>query len=136
MRFLADANVAPGGVAWLRHAGHDVWHGTEHGLERLPDFELFKRAADEHRIVVTFDLDFGEILALSGDTVSVITFRLRLRRTPQVIARLEHVLATSGELLAGGSVIVLVEDARHRVRLLPIPGSEDSDATEGGPVHD
>jgi predicted nuclease of predicted toxin-antitoxin system len=120
MRFLADANIAPGVVAWLREQRHDVWHGTEHGLQGLPDHELFRRAAAEDRIVITFDLDFGEILALSAGTVSTITLRLRLRRTPHVIARLEHVLATCDQLLAGERVIVIVEDARHRARPLPI----------------
>jgi len=120
MRFLADANIAPAVVAWLREEGHDVWHDAEHGLHALPDRELFRRGAEDERIVVTFDLDFSEILARSGGTVSVITLRLRLRRTQNVIARLASVLATSAELLAGDPVIVIVEDNRHRVRPLPI----------------
>ncbi|HET9765589.1 MAG TPA: DUF5615 family PIN-like protein [Thermoanaerobaculia bacterium] len=104
MRFLADANIPPGVVAWLRGKGHDVWHGTEHGLQSIPDTELFRLGEADQRIVVTFDLDFGEILARSGGTVSTITLRLRLRRAPHVIARLEHVLATCDELLAGEPV--------------------------------
>src|SRR6185503_3977662 len=110
MRFLADVNIPPGVVAWLREQGYDVWHGTEHGVERLPDGELLRRGANEERVVVTFDLDFGEILAHSGGTVSVITLRLRLRRTRQVITRLAQVLADCRELLARERVIVLVED--------------------------
>lgn len=120
MRFLADANIPPGAVSWLRELGHDVWHGTELGLQGLADSELFQRAAAEDRIVVTFDLDFGEILARSGGTVTTITLRLRLRRTAHVIARLGHVLATCEELLAGERVIVIVDDGRHRARPLPI----------------
>ncbi len=64
MRFLADMGVAPKVVAWLKEQGHDAWHLAERGLERLPDPEIFGRAAEEQRIVLTFDLDFGEILAL------------------------------------------------------------------------
>jgi len=36
MRFLADANVPPGVVAWLREPGYDVWHRAEHGLLQRP----------------------------------------------------------------------------------------------------
>ena len=106
-------------VAWLREEGHDVWHLAELRLERLPDLEIFGRAAEEKRIILTFDLDFGEILALSGGTTSVILFRLRSRRTPHVIRRLSRVLAASSAQLAGGAIVV-VEDLRHRVRPLPI----------------
>jgi len=111
--------VAPKVVAWLQEQGHDVWHLAERGLERMPDSEIFGRAAQENRVVLTFDLDFGEILALSGGTTSVILFRLRARRTPQVIARLRSVLADTSTQLARGAIVV-VEDFRHRVRLLPL----------------
>jgi predicted nuclease of predicted toxin-antitoxin system len=121
VRFLADMGVAPKVVAWLKEQGHDVWHLAERGLERLPDAEIFRRAAEEQRIVLTFDLDFGEILALSGGTTSVILFRLRARRTPHVIERLGSVLAESSLQVTRGAIVV-VEDRRHRVRLLPLQG--------------
>jgi predicted nuclease of predicted toxin-antitoxin system len=120
MRFLADANIAARVVAWLRESGHDVWYGPEAGLERLSDAQLFERAALEARIVLTFDLDFGEILAASAGSVSVITFRLRLRRAEHMISRLGQVLATSGDVFDQGRVIVIAEDGRHRVRPLPL----------------
>jgi len=76
----------------------------------------------EERIVLTFDLDFGEIIALSGmRSVSVILFRLRNTRTPHVIDRLRTVLEESGQALEQGAIII-VEEARHRVRRLPIGG--------------
>jgi predicted nuclease of predicted toxin-antitoxin system len=110
--------VAPKVVAWLKEQGHDAWHLAERELERLPDSEI-SRAAEEQRIVLTFDLDFGEILALSGGTTSVILFRLRARRTSHVIERLGSVLAESSMQVTNGAIVV-VEDRRHRVRLLPL----------------
>jgi predicted nuclease of predicted toxin-antitoxin system len=121
VRFLADMGVAPKVVAWLTEQGHDAWHLAEHGLERLPDSEIFGRAAEEQRVVLTFDLDFGEILALSGGKTSVILFRLRARRTSHVIERLRSVLAESSMQVTRGAIVV-VEDRRHRVRLLPLQG--------------
>ncbi|SOH04838.1 hypothetical protein KSMBR1_2343 [Candidatus Kuenenia stuttgartiensis] len=48
--------------------------------------KFLKKLASEGRIILTFDLDFGEIIALSeGILVSVILFRLRNTRTPHVM---------------------------------------------------
>jgi len=120
MRFLADMGVAGRIVEWLRSEGHDAVHLRDEGLHRLPNGEIFRKAAEERRIVLTFDLDFGEILALSGDvSVSVVLFRLRDTSTPFVLGRLKAVLADSGESLQKGA-IVIVEDGRHRMRRLPL----------------
>jgi predicted nuclease of predicted toxin-antitoxin system len=65
MRFLADMGVAQRIVEWLRAAGHDAVHLRDQGLQRMPNGEIFQKAASESRIVLTFDLDFGEIVSLS-----------------------------------------------------------------------
>ena len=121
MRFLADMGVSGRVVEWLRAVGHDALHLREQGLHRLPDEAVFAKAAAEKRILLTFDLDFGEILALSqGRPGSVVLFRLRNTRTPHVIERLEKVLEHCAAPLEEGAVVV-VEDARHRLRRMPIP---------------
>src|SRR6266542_2597096 len=120
MRFLADMGIDVRVAEWLREQGHDAKHLREEGLQRLPDDEVFARAASESRSILTFDLDFGEIAALSGGRqVSVILFRLRDQRRSNVIARLRVVLANTAAELERGA-IVLVEEARFRVRQLPI----------------
>jgi hypothetical protein len=45
------------------------------------------------------------------------------------IARLARVLATCEQLLAGESVIVIVDDARHRACPLPIRRPEGDDVS-------
>ena len=107
-------------VEWLRKSGHDVVHLREVGLHRLSDREIFQKAISENRIILTFDLDFGEIVALSeGILTSVIIFRLRNTYTPFVLKRLEEMLQNSFEPLTKSSVII-VEETRHRIRELPI----------------
>lgn len=120
MRFLADMGVSQQVVQWLRTNGHDAVHLRDEGLQRLPNGEIFQKAGREQRIVLTFDLDFGELLAGSGgQLISVILFRLRNTRADFVIQRLGEILnASSAELIQGA--IVIVEDGRHRVRTLPI----------------
>jgi predicted nuclease of predicted toxin-antitoxin system len=55
-------------VQALRAAAHDAVHLREEGLIRLPDPEIVAKAAQEQRIVLTFDLDFGDILAAGAPT--------------------------------------------------------------------
>ncbi|HEY7328548.1 MAG TPA: DUF5615 family PIN-like protein [Gemmataceae bacterium] len=120
MRFLADMGVSQQVVEWLRNHGHDAVHLRDEGLQRLPNGEIFQKARHEQRIVLTFDLDFGEIVAASaGQIVSVVLFRLRNTRTDFVTRRREAVLNQSSADLSQGA-IVIVEDGRHRVRKLPI----------------
>lgn len=120
MKFLADMGVSRRVVEWLQNNGFDAVHLRELKLQRLADEQVFQRAANEGRIILTFDLDFGEILALSdGRVVSVILFRLKNTTTPFVIQRLEVVLQHAGQALMAGAIVV-VEDARYRIRRLPI----------------
>ena len=126
MRFLADMGVSQQVVEWLQANGHDSRHLRDEGLQRLPNGDIFEKANREQRILLTFDLDFGEIVAgIAGQVVSVILFRLRNTCAAFVIQRLANVLAHSSAELTKGA-IVIVEDGRHRVRTLPIgvdPGS-------------
>lgn len=125
MRFLADMGVAGRIVDWLRAKGHDVKHLREEGLQRISDREVFQKAVAEGRILITFDLDFGEIVASSGGhATSVILFRLHNTRTPHVIERLAKVLSDSSGTLER-SVVVVVEESRYRVRYLPFAGKEE-----------
>ncbi|MBI2088268.1 MAG: DUF5615 family PIN-like protein [Deltaproteobacteria bacterium] len=119
MRLLADMGVDVRVVHWLRSQGHNATHLRDEGLQRSPNGEIFKKAVAESRVILTFDLDFGEILALSkGPKAGVILFRLRNTRTPHVIQRLASVLSDCVEPLERGAVVI-VQESRHRVREFP-----------------
>ena len=90
MRFLADMGVDVRVVEWLRAHGHDALHLREEGLQRAPDDRVFAKALAEDRIVLTFDLDFGDLAVLTREpSARVILFRLENTRTRHVIERLE-----------------------------------------------
>ena len=89
MRFLADMGVSWRVVGWLRDNSHDATHLREQQLHRLPNGSIFAKAAAERRIILTWDLDFTEIVALSGThVVSAVVFRLLNTRSENVIRRL------------------------------------------------
>src|SRR6266702_6571972 len=103
MRFLVDACVDIRVSEWLRGQGHDAVHLSEQGLQRLTNGEISRRALAERRGLLTFDLDFGEIAALSGETKgSVIVFRLGNPSFTRVVDRLSAVLAESSDAVDKG----------------------------------
>lgn len=107
-------------VEALRGAHHHAVHLREEGLIRLPDPEIAAKAAREDRVVLTFDLDFGDILAATrNDAPSVIIFRLRNQTPAAVNPRLFKVISDCEAELTSGAIII-VEDEGYRVRRLPI----------------
>ncbi|HAM50258.1 MAG TPA: hypothetical protein DCP92_06030 [Nitrospiraceae bacterium] len=110
--------ISPVTTAWLNEQGHDAKHLSEERLHRLSDREIFSKADKENRIVLTTDLDFGEIAMTSHATnISVIIFRQE-GRTPTSINRyLETVLNVAKEELERGAIIT-VQESRIRIRHL------------------
>lgn len=107
-------------VEALRAANHNAIHLRDEGLIRLPDPDIVAKALAESRIILTFDLDFGDILAIARSEVpSVVIFRLRNQTPVAVNPRLFHVIHDCAEELARGA-LVIVEDERFRMRRLPI----------------
>ena len=122
MKFLADAGISPKTVAFLNAAGHDAVHVRQIGLQRALDADIVRRARQEGRVVLTFDLDFGQILALGvADSPSVVIFRLSDETSTSVNWKLEAVITERRAELEQGALI-LVEDGRYRMRPLPILG--------------
>ncbi len=61
MRFLVDRCAGVRLARWLREQGHDVVESRERG-DDPGDRALLQLAADERRILVTIDTDFGQLV--------------------------------------------------------------------------
>lgn len=123
MKFLLDMGLSQSSAAFLRTQGYDTVHLRDQGLQRWADDQIIDKARREERVILTHDLDFGRIVALSQSQLpSVITFRLDDMQPVQVNHYLTEVLAQfSTELQAGA--LVSVHERAIRVRLLPIGDS-------------
>lgn len=117
MRILADENCPGDLVAALRARGHDVvWIRTE--SPGVTDRHIVNRAELEHRTIVTFDKDFGELIfrhRLSAPA-GILFFRLNSLSPTRMISVGIHALESqpSWEGLFG-----VVTEKRIRIIRLP-----------------
>ena len=111
--------ISPRTIEFLIELGHDATHLFALGLGEMRDAEILQMARDEDRVLLAHDLDFGELLAASGERFpSVIIFRLRNMRPDSVNLYLGMVLDNLQDDLETGS-IVSVSERSIRTRSLP-----------------
>jgi|SRR5881394_960778 len=67
MRFLIDRCVGTSLAKWLRAKGHDVLESRDRGADP-GDSVLLEWAAQESRILITIDTDFGQLVFLHGQS--------------------------------------------------------------------
>jgi predicted nuclease of predicted toxin-antitoxin system len=105
----------------LAAAGHNVVHVGALDLVSTPDPVILARAADEQRVLVTLDTDFGALVAYSQAlTPSIVLFRGNVtRRSDRQATLLLANLDQIAEDLDAGAVVV-IGDGRLRIRRLPI----------------
>lgn len=105
---------------FLREQNYDAIYLREQGLQRLPDDKIIDKARKEGRIILTHDLDFSRLMALSGEQLPrVITFRLQKMHAANVNRFLQIVLSRHEAQLIQG-VLISVNEEAVRVRLLPV----------------
>ena len=121
MKFLLDMGLAQSTAHQLCTNGHDAVHLRDQGLQRLHDHSIVEKAIAEGRVILTHDLDFGRIVALSHNRVpSVITFRLADMLAATVNRYLDDILSRFAARLEQGALISVTDQA-IRVRELPVP---------------
>lgn len=89
MKLLADANVERVLVTWLRRQGHDVLWAVDLS-PGTPDEILLAQARAENRVILTNDLDFGELVFRLGlASVGILLLRYRVGSPVELVAFFE-----------------------------------------------
>lgn len=120
MKILLDMNLTPRWVLFLRTAGFEALHWSQVGPADAPDEEIMAYAASGEFVVLTHDLDFSAILAVTkGSKPSVIQLRAR-NIAPEVVGAtvLTALRQTASEMEAGA--LLTIDADRTRIRLLPL----------------
>ena len=120
MRFLVDNAVSPALARGLAAQGFDAIHVRDLGMAAAPDDEIFDLAAQQDRIIISADTDFGTLLAFRiSAKPSFILFRQTDKRpTTQLRTLVANLSQLENDLLNG--CIVVFDDRRIRIRALPI----------------
>jgi predicted nuclease of predicted toxin-antitoxin system len=120
MKFLLNMNMPRELCRFLNNQGHDCRHSGNIGLAKARDAEIIKEAELFEEIIITHDLDYGNLLAFSGESSpSVIIFRLKDTCIKNLFNRIVDTWPDIEKPLSKGAIIV-IEDAAIRIRSLPI----------------
>jgi predicted nuclease of predicted toxin-antitoxin system len=120
MRFLLDMPVSFLLLDVLRAFGHEGVHAFRIGKDRASDKELIEIARAEGRTIITADLDFPRLLALSSaERPGLILFRGGNYSDSEMCSLLQRVL----EIVSAGVLersICVVDKTHIRVTDLPL----------------
>lgn len=119
MKLLLDMNLSPLWVVYLQLRGWDVRHWSTVGDARADDETIFAWAGLNGLVVVTADLDFGEIVVRTNSKFpSVVLIRTDGTLPTDIGVELVRSLQSCSGALEAGALVVFQKDG-ERVRRLP-----------------
>ncbi len=120
IKILIDMNLSPDWVPTLRKAGWPVTHWSAVGDHQAADRDIMDWAEENGYVVFTHDLDFGALLALTHKAgPSVLQVRAE-DVLPDYMGNLVIAAIRQHESELEAGALIVVEERRNRVRVLPI----------------
>jgi len=121
MKYLVDKVLSQKSVSFLNEKGFEAVRVNKAISEdHVKDEEIFTFAIEKNYVIITMDLDFGQILAITRSSQpSTIILRLEDPRVKNVNDKLLKILPIIQKELLEGSIII-IEENRIRIRKLPI----------------
>ena len=120
MKLLVDMNLSPRWIGVLEDAGHEAVHWAAIGAGNATDVEIMAHAAAHDFVVLTQDLDFGSILAVTGGRrPSVIQIRAD-DLSPDVIGHQVVGAIRQMESDLRDGALLSIDASRARLRVLPL----------------
>ena len=120
MKLLVDMNLSPKWIDLFQSRGIEAVHWSRVGPANAPDHQIMAYAAANDFVVLTHDLDFSSILAVTnGDKPSVVQIRTDDVRAEIIGGRVLSALQQAQKELLE-SALVTIDVNRVRLRLLPL----------------
>ncbi len=120
MMVLVDMNLSPRWIPFLVSADFEAVHWSTLGAANAPDRAIMAYAKENGQVVLTHDLDFSAILAVTGgDKPSVAQIRAE-DVTPEAIGPVVIAALRQMEAELTQGALVTIEAQRSRLRLLPL----------------
>jgi predicted nuclease of predicted toxin-antitoxin system len=120
MKLVVDMSLSPALAMMLTSGGHDAVHWSAVGPANAPDFDIMAWAAANNCIIITHDLDFGDLLYASGATKpSVIILREHDPHPERITEPLLLAFERFNAELAAGALIAMTLNMA-RIRSLPL----------------
>jgi predicted nuclease of predicted toxin-antitoxin system len=114
VRFLVDECCDAALVDGLRADEHDVVYAVE-SMRGAPDGDVLALAVREHRILITEDKDFGELVyRLQRPAHGIVFLRFEFSEREAKLARLRSVVADEEARLAAAYVVLEPDKLRIR----------------------
>jgi predicted nuclease of predicted toxin-antitoxin system len=120
MKVLLDMPVSTVLLEVLHSHGHEGVHASQIGQSRASDHKLLQLARQQQRVIVTADLDFPRLLALSlAQGPGIILFRGGNYSDREMCQLLDRVLTEVSPDTLERSICV-VDQTRIRITRLPL----------------
>ena len=119
-KLLLDMNLSPEWAPALEKHGWQAVHWSDVGDPRASDRDIMDWAVAHQYVVFTHDLDFGIMLALSHEGApSVLQVRAE-NILPEYLEGSVIAALNQHEADLSSGALVVVDEGRSRVRVLPI----------------
>jgi predicted nuclease of predicted toxin-antitoxin system len=116
MKLVIDMNLSPEWQPALKARGIDAAHWSSLGAVAAPDHDIAAWAHAHEAVVLTRDLDFGMLMATSGQPMpGIIQLRLDQVRIDEHIDRVLLTLSRFEVELGSGALVTLSAD-KTRIR--------------------
>jgi predicted nuclease of predicted toxin-antitoxin system len=120
MKILLDMNLPIRFAKMLTTEEIEAIHWFNIGLPDAKDSEIIEYARNNDSIVMTYDLDFSAILAITkGQKPSVIQIRIPNIKSEQTIEMIICALKQNKNELEKGAILT-IDTRKARIRLLPL----------------
>ena len=120
MKVLLDMNIPRKYSALLANKGIETIRWSDVGSPRATDKEIMAYALENNYVILTYDLDFSTLLAITHDLKpSVAQIRASIHRAEQAVDLVVFALHRYVDELEKGAILS-IDLLKARLRLLPL----------------